>query len=97
MRVIESAEKKQRGCQYCQHKDNTKIFGDIRTSCPFAECPFHVLDKYETFEEFLASEDSKILVNEFFVSAAGFYELPKSERKSNKVFSDGDAKINIMG
>lgn len=31
-----------------------------RTLCPYTECPYKVLDKYDTYEDYLKSEDSEI-------------------------------------
>jgi hypothetical protein len=32
----------------------------MRVKCPHEECPYEVLDKYETYEDYLKSKDSKI-------------------------------------
>jgi hypothetical protein len=68
--------------------------GQNQTACPFAECPFQVLDKYRTYEEFMASEDSKILVNEFFSTVASVYDL-SMPRTPKKLFSDGDSRMHL--
>ena len=94
-RMVPSFEKKQRGCQYCKdvQKDN---FGDgLCTACPFKECPYTVLDKYKSYEEFMASEDGKILVNEFFKTVATVYEFSSSPCKTKVLFSDGNGIIGI--
>jgi hypothetical protein len=88
-------EKKQRGCQYCQDMKVKRFNGDTRTACPFIECPYTVLDKYKIYEEFMASEDSKILVNEFFKTVATVYELSSKPCKTKCLFSDGDARIGL--
>ena len=93
MRVVLGYEKKQRGCQYCLHSENARQGSQIRTGCPFSECPYTVLDKYRTYEEYLASEDSKIFVGEYFISGTDFWEWKKSSAKQNRTFSDGDAKV----
>jgi hypothetical protein len=72
-----------------------KYKNDSRTGCPFEECPFTVLDKYKTYEEFMASEDSKILVNEFFKTVATIYEFSANPSKTKCLFSDGDGRIGI--
>lgn len=69
-RPIYAHEKRKRGCQYCLHVTSMRHKGEVRNACPFTDCPYEVLDKYETYEEFMASEDSKILVNEFFSTVA---------------------------
>ena len=95
MRVIPLYEKKKRGCQYCLHSKKNRIEGQLRTCCPFSNCQYPVLDKYESYEEFMESEDSKILVDEFFTSVAGCYGLAKQECSPKKIFSDGDGKIGF--
>lgn len=94
MRMIPFYEKKQRGCQYCLHMTLHSTKGDSHTACPFEECPYAVLDKYKTYEEYMKSEDSKILVNEFFQTVASCYEL-QSRATTNRCFSDGDSRIGI--
>lgn len=97
MRVVPFFEKKQRGCQYCMHVtkcQNEFSSHDSRTGCPFDECPYSVLDKYRTYEEFMASEDARILVTEFFSTVASVYELG-SAATSKKIFSDGDSRVNL--
>lgn len=94
MRAVPCYEKKQRGCCYCTHVKVKAFKGDSHTACPFDVCPFHVLDKYKTYDEFMASKDSKILVNEFFTTIASIYELA-SERKPSRGFSDGDHRVDL--
>ena len=54
----------------------------MMTACPWDKCPFTVLDKYNTYEEFMASDDSKILVNEFFATVATVYEMSANTAKT---------------
>jgi hypothetical protein len=42
----------------------------------------------------MASEDSKILVNEFFTTIASCYDLA-TPRTPNRAFSDGDSKVHL--
>lgn len=93
-RKVLGSEKKQRGCQYCADMKLGKFDGESRTCCPFAVCPYHVLDKYKTYEEFMDSEDSKILVNEFFTSIAYCYDFTTTQKR-NRIFSDGDFKVHL--
>jgi hypothetical protein len=74
---------------------SAKLKGQNRSSCPFDECQYSVLDKYNSYEEFMASEDSKILVNEFFKTVASVYEHSASPSKTKCLFSDGDGRIGI--
>lgn len=97
MRIIPFYEKKKRGCLYCLHVQSKKTKfggGDSHTACPFDECPYTVLEKYESYEEFMKSEDSKILVNEFFSTVASCYEL-QSRMTPNRSFSDGDRRVGL--
>jgi hypothetical protein len=66
--------------------------GQNQTSCPFDECPFSVLDKYNSYEEFMASEDSKIMVTHFFETVASIYELSANPSKTKCLFSDGNVR-----
>ena len=95
LRCIPLHEKKQRGCQYCKDVQVKWFKGDTHTACPFYECPYTVLDKYKTYEEFMASEDSKILVNEFFKTVATVYEFSANPCKTKVLFSDGDGRIGV--
>ena len=94
-RFVSLYEKKQRGCLYCIHSTRKMKRGENRTACPFEECPYSVLDKYNSYEEFMASEDSKILVTEFFKTVATVYEFSASPCKTKVLFSDGDGRIGI--
>lgn len=95
MRMIPLHDNKKRGCQYCMNKQSARFDGQLRSGCPFMECPYHVLDKYDSYEEFMESEDSKILVAEFFTTVAGCYELAKCSQSPKRVFSDGDDKMHL--
>lgn len=91
-RFVPLHENKQRGCRYCLHVTSGRRKGQKQTACPFAECPFVVLDKYNSYEEFMASEDSKIMVSQFFATVASVYELSSSPAKTKCLFSDGDVR-----
>lgn len=95
MRYVSLHEKRQRGCQYCKDVQFVNFGAGTRTDCPFFKCPYTVLDKYKTYDEFMASEDSKILVNEFFHTVASIYELSSNSCKTKCLFSDGDGRIGI--
>ena len=94
-RIVPLHENRQRGCRYCLHVTSARHRGANQTACPFAECPFEVLDKYNSYEEFMASEDGKILVNEFFHTVATVYELSANPSKTKCLFSDGDSRIGL--
>jgi len=89
VRTLKLREQKKRGCCYCT--EVTKIVDAQKkshTSCPHEKCPFTVLDKYNSYDEFLASEDSKILVEAFFEPALGKYRLENFSNTPGKLFID---------
>ena len=88
MRVIHGREKKKRGCAYCKNVGKAREGKATRFGCPFDKCPYRILDKHETYEDFMASEDSKVLVNEFFSTIPTAYEM-KSYHKPIRTCSDG--------
>ncbi len=52
MRIISKAEKKKRGCVECY--DLVQYIGrNCRVACPYDECPYHELDKYDTYSAYL--------------------------------------------
>lgn len=65
MRKLSRKEKKKRGCDYCMYMQKKKHYEKTEKSnyykkaylCMFEECPFHELDKYETYDEYLKSPD----------------------------------------
>lgn len=52
MRMLSKAEKKKRGCVSCC--DLVPYIGrNCRVACPYDECPYHELDKYDTYGEYM--------------------------------------------
>ena len=95
-RVLPSYEKRQRGCLECLHVTTKKHEGEKRNACPFSQCPYPVLDKYKTYEEFMESEDSKIFVTEFFSTIPSAYELGTFPHAPKGIFEDkGDFKMHL--
>ncbi len=95
-RVLPPFEKKQRGCQYCLDVTTMRYEGQIRNACPFGKCPYEVLGKYKSYEEFMASEDSKIFVEEFFSTVPGLYELGAYPHAPKGIFEDkGDFRMHL--
>lgn len=74
VRVVKLQEKKQRGCQYCMDMKRVRLGKYYCTGCPYPECKYHELDNYETYEEYMESEDCRILVTEFFETVAQCYD-----------------------
>lgn len=66
MRILGQEEQKKRGCYYCLDRTVTKEWDKNRRACPFDKCPYKVLDKYKSYDDFMASEDSQIPVSELF-------------------------------
>lgn len=60
MRFLTFDEKEQRGCVYCLNIKASQVGYRTRNLCPYEECPYHVLDNYETYEDFIESDESKI-------------------------------------
>lgn len=87
---------KQRGCEFCL--DYTKARdseGKPHHSCTHKACPYKVLDKYETYDEFLASKESMILVPQFFEAANELIRMTNIGRKPVKMFSDVYRRWNL--
>lgn len=89
-RIIRLYERKQRGCTSCLHVEHGRHMGSTRLACPFDKCPYKVLEKYETYEEFMASEDCKILVDGFFHNVASCYELGNGNVTVRQIYSGKD-------
>lgn len=62
MRVLTAGERTKRGCRYCAVAEMvySRRSQGMRLACPHTECPYKVLDKHETYEGFIQSEDSEI-------------------------------------
>lgn len=96
LRVIAQYEQRQRGCQYCIDVTTKLYEGQRRTACPFQQCPYTVLDKYKSFEEFMESEDGKIPVTEYFSTVPAVYELSTFPHAPRGIFRDnGDFKMHL--
>ena len=54
MRKIHNADAAKRGCRWCA--DSIKPTGNSVRRCPYDECPYHEMDKYETYQEYLEKE-----------------------------------------
>lgn len=94
MRKIPLREKKKRGCQYCNDMQMTCDRGEMRTSCPHDECIYHVLSKYDSYDEFMASDDSKILVDGFFQTVPNCYELANGNITVKQIYKEN--AINLF-
>ena len=54
MKWLSVKEKNKRGCVYCLHvKRLEHNDGTLGTACPYNECPYHGLDDYKTYTEYL--------------------------------------------
>lgn len=96
MRYLKKHTIKKRGCDFCLDMAVTK--GEDKKphkTCMHDTCPYKVLDKYETYEEFMQSEDSRILVGQFFETAAKCYTMGKITKKPQRMFSDGDKRTTF--
>lgn len=70
MRVIKETEARKRGCDACKHVKSSASIHQAkdekrtdcsRFACPYAKCPYTELDKFETFEEYVASLAEEVL------------------------------------
>lgn len=87
MRFLKQHDIIQRGCKICDDVRNlVDQYNRSHFTCPHAECPYSVLDKYETYDDFLKSKDSQILVPEFFDSVASCYSMSTSGSMPRKMF-----------
>ena len=67
MRRLSGKEIKKRGCNYCNNSIRVKgCYEPVRgyqhggLDCPYSECPYHELDKYDSYKDYLNSDDSKL-------------------------------------
>lgn len=51
MKTIHNADAKKRGCRWCA--DSIKPEGRHIRKCPYDECPYHELDGYKTYHDYL--------------------------------------------
>ncbi len=86
LRLVSLYERKQRGCTYCNDVVYRGVRGSNRLACPLDKCPYKVLEKYETYEEYMASEDCRILVDGFFQNVASCYELGNGNTQVRQIF-----------
>lgn len=81
MRVLATAEQRKRGCSYCTQIERVyapKSGSGKRRACPHKACPYTVLDKYDTYEEYMESEDSRINIAAFVEAVGGAGRLTDS-------------------
>lgn len=72
-RKLKQSEMTKRGCIYCLNQK--KVGGEYisgayyagRHICKFDKCPYHELDKHDTYDDYLESEDCQL----------DFKDLPK--------------------
>lgn len=82
MRFLTHEEKTKRGCVYCTDAEKTEAHGGRhRTACPHEECPYKVLDKYDSYKEFIKSEDSKVDVAGLVCNDSGDWRLTLSAKR----------------
>ena len=79
MRRLTTKEVKKRGCAYCldsrrgEHIRN--MIGTSSLKCIHDKCPYYELNKYKNYEEYIKSEESKIVIDVIIP------RLKKKERK----------------
>ena len=95
LRVVSFSEKKKRGCNYCKDMELTRDHSGIRTGCKHNKCPYHALDNHDSYEEFMKSEDSRILVQEFFQTMPSCYELANGNAQVRKIYSGSESELHL--
>lgn len=95
MRPVSLREKNKRGCAYCKDMKLHRIpaAGGVRTCCPHDKCPYQALDKYDTYEDFMASDDAKILVDGFFLTVPSIYELSNGNTQVKQIYRQGESRV----
>ena len=64
MRELHNDEIRQRGCIYCTDMVKKKVMGLNRKHCPYAECPYHELDEFKTYNEYIKSKGDLTFLKE---------------------------------
>lgn len=62
MKLLDKKEMKQRGCIHCTEMKRKKYKSCVENFnfCKYSQCPFHELDGYKDYRDYLDSEESKI-------------------------------------
>lgn len=68
MRFLTVKETKKRGCSYCiDHRNGSNRVkvkpGWTHLKCIYDSCPYHELDKYRTYKDYLNSKESQINID----------------------------------
>lgn len=84
MRRVTKTEQAKRGCRYCLYvgrmrEGKTGMF----LACPANKCPFHELDKYNSFADYLKEHGGNKNMVEI-LKELGVYIWSETERKSKK-------------
>ncbi len=66
MRRILQKERNKRGCPYCLDYQKRKYGGRLEYACIHDECPYHELDKYDTYRKYLKNEGLTISMKQVF-------------------------------
>ena len=53
MRWLSHDERVKRGCAFCTDVKNDKIGTGSVQFCPYRECPYHEMDEFETYTQYL--------------------------------------------
>lgn len=65
MRELREKEMRKRGCRYCtQRVMKRNVYGLSASHCPHDECPYHELDKYDTYREYLKHEAPLVMLGD---------------------------------
>lgn len=53
MRILRRKEQTKRGCLYCTQMEKKMYGGRLSTFCPYDKCPYHELDGYKKYTDYL--------------------------------------------
>jgi hypothetical protein len=56
MRKLERQEMRKRGCNYCTNVVKKKMGCCYVYKCPHDECPYHELDAFDTYSQYIKSK-----------------------------------------
>jgi hypothetical protein len=57
MRFPDKKEMKQRGCIWCKDRKKVKGFCGKTIACVHDKCPYHELDRFNSYRQFIKSKE----------------------------------------
>ena len=62
MRLITEEERAKRGCSYCADAQVKMKNRKRRRVCPYWECPYHELDAFKSYGEFMKTKTTSMTI-----------------------------------